>query len=172
MAQPPRLPAIRLPWEKSIVYFVTMCVKDRCKVLATPRVFEATKAAIRQLKKWRGLAGVIMPDHVHWVVSPVEDRDLSIGDFSHGCKRTLRKCLGAQSWEWQRGCFDRLLRSDENLWSKWIYVKDNAVRHRLVPKAEDWPYYLDLINESFDPGKLSASPTVHGSRPTMKVPET
>ena len=120
MAEPPRLPAIRLRWEKSIIYFVTICVKDRRKVLATPEVFGAIKIVIAQLHKWYVLAGVIMPDHVHWVVAPVDDRDLSVGDFSHGFKRQLRKCLGPQSWEWQRGCFDRLLRSDENLWSKWI----------------------------------------------------
>jgi putative transposase len=147
MAEPPRLPAILLPWDKSIIYFVTICVKDRRNVLARPEVFEAVKSAITQLRKWYVLAVVIMPDHVRWV-SPVEDRDLSVGDFSHGFKRTLRKCLGPQSWEWQRGCFDRLLRSDENLRTKWIYVKDNPVRHGLAQKAEDWPYYLDFVNES------------------------
>ena len=125
MAEPPRLPGILLPWEKSIIYFVTMCVK-------------------------------VMPDHAHWTVSPVDDRKLSVGDFSHGFKRLLRKSLGSQLREWQRSCFDRLLRSDENLWSKWIYVKDNPVRHGLVEKADDWPYYLDFINEQ---GKLTASPT-------------
>jgi putative transposase len=147
MAEPPRLPAILLPWEKSIIYFVTICVKDRRKVLAIPEVFDAMKIVIPQLQKWSVLAAMIMPDHVHWVVSPVKDRDLSVGDFSHGFKRMLRKYLGSQAWEWQRGCFDRLLRSDENLRSKWIYVKDNPVRHGLVQRAEDWPYYLDFINE-------------------------
>jgi len=148
MAEPPRLPAILLAWEQSIIYFVTICVKDRRKVLATPEVFDAIKATISQLRKWHVLAGVIMADHVHWVVSPVDDRDLSVGDFSHGFKRLLRQRLDPQSWEWQRGCFDRLLRSDDNLRSKWIYVKDNPVRHGLVHKAEDWPYYLDFINEA------------------------
>ena len=148
MAEPPRLPAILLPWEQSIIYFVTICVKDRRKVLATPEVFDAIKATISQLRKWHVLAGVIMADHVHWVVSPVNDRDLSVGDFSHGFKRLLRQRLDPQSWGWQRGCFDRLLRSDDNLRSKWIYVKDNPVRHGLVHKAEDWPYYLDFINEA------------------------
>jgi hypothetical protein len=38
MAEPPRLPAILLPWEKSIVYFVTICVKDRRNVLARPEI--------------------------------------------------------------------------------------------------------------------------------------
>ena len=152
MAEPPRLPAIRLPWERSIIYFVTICVKDRCKVLTTPEVFEAIKTATPQLQKWHVLAGVIMPDHVRWVVSSVEDRQVSVGDFSHGFKCLLRKSLGPQSLEWQRGCFDRPLGSNENLWSKWIYVKDNPVRHGFVENADDWPYYLDLINELPDRG--------------------
>lgn len=148
MAEPPRLPTILLPWEKSIIYFVTMCVKNRRNVLARPEIFEPIKTVITQLRKWYVLAAVIMPDHIHWVVSPVEHRDLSVGDFSHGFKRMLRQCIGPQEWEWQRGCFDRLLRSDENLQSKWTYVKDNPVRHGFAQRAEDWPYYLDFINES------------------------
>ena len=146
MGEPPRLSEIQLPWEKSIIYFVTLCVKDRRAVLANPTVFAAIKISIAELRRWRVLAGVIMPDHSHWIVSPAEDRDLSVGDFATGFKRLLRKTLGSQSWEWQRGCFDRLLRSDENLSSKWIYVQDNPVRQGLVEKWEDWPYYLDFIN--------------------------
>ena len=147
MGEPPRLPAILLPWEKSVIYFVTMCVRDRRQVLANMSVFEAIKKTIAQLRRWRVLAGVIMPDHSHWIVSPVEDRGLSVGDFSTGFKRVLRKTLGSQSWEWQRGRFDRLLRSDENLRNKWIYVQDNPVRHGLVQKAQEWPHYLDFIND-------------------------
>ncbi len=148
MAEPPRLPAIQLPWDKSVIYFVTMCVKGRQPVLATSEMFEATNGTIGQLRKWRVLAGVVMPDHAHWIVSPREDRDLSVGDFSHGFKRVLSSRIGSQTWEWQRGCFDRLLRSDENLLSKWIYVKDNPVRHGLVEKADDWLYYIDNINNA------------------------
>jgi putative transposase len=135
MGEPPRLPAILLPWEKSVIYFVTTCVRDRRQVPANMSVFEAIKKTIAQLRRWRVLAGVIMPDHSHWIVSPVEDRGLSVGDFSTGFKRVPRKTLGSQSWEWQRGCFDRLLRSDENLRNKWIYVQDNPVRHGLVQKS-------------------------------------
>ncbi len=94
-------------------------------MLANPKMFQAIKATVAQLRRWHVLAAVIMPDH----------------------ERVLRKMLGSQPWEWQRGCFDRLLRSDENLHSKWIYVQDNPVRHGLAEKADDWPYYLDFINE-------------------------
>lgn len=166
MAEPPRLSEIQLPWEKPIIYFVTVCVQGRRHVLANPKVFEAIKATIVGLRRWRVLAGVIMPDHTHWIVSPNEDRGLSVGDFATGFKRLLRKTLGPQPWERQRGCFDRLLRSDENLQSKWIYAQENPVRAGLVDRWEDWPYYLDLMDKEGsyqlslqEEGKLTASPT-------------
>ena len=154
MAQPPRLSEILLPAEKEIIYFVTLCVEGRRPVLANSHTLEALKA-ISQLRRWDVMAAVIMPEHAHMVVAPVEDRELSIGDFAAAFKRLLRKSLGSQTWEWQRGCFDRLLRSDEDLGSKWIYVQENPVRAGLVQRSEDWPYYLDFIND----GKLTASPT-------------
>ena len=156
MAEPPRLSEIQLPWEKSIIYFVTLCVKDRQKVLANAAVFDAVKSVIQQLRRCQVLAAVFMPDHAHFIVSPTEARELSVGDFAAGFKRLLRKAIPSQPWEWQRGCFDRLLRSDENLEDKWIYVQDNSVRAGLVQRAEDWPFYLDFVN---DGGKLAASPT-------------
>jgi REP element-mobilizing transposase RayT len=123
MAEPPRLSEITLPDEKSIIYFVTLWVKDRRKVLANARVFGAIKTAIEQLRRWNRLAAVIMPDHAHFIVGPREQRGLSVGDFATGLKRLVRRSLGSQSWEWQRGCFDHLLRSDENLESKGFMCK-------------------------------------------------
>jgi putative transposase len=158
MAEPPRLSEILLPDDKVIIYFVTFCVEGRRPVLANSDLLAAIKKTIAQLRRWEVLAAVIMPDHVHMIVSPVEDRELSVGDFSAGFKRLLRKELGPQKWEWQRGCFDRLLRSDEDLESKWIYVQENPVRAGLVQRSEDWPFYLDFIND----GKLTASPTESG----------
>ncbi|MEY2539039.1 MAG: REP-associated tyrosine transposase [Verrucomicrobiota bacterium] len=147
MGQPPRLTEILLPSEKSIVYFVTLCVKERRDVLANPTLFEAIHMVLVELRNWRVLAGVVMPDHVHFVITPAEERGLSVGDFTVGFKRLLRKRLPAQSWEWQRGCFDRLLRSEESLHDKWNYVHDNPVRAGLVSQSGDWPYYIDLIDK-------------------------
>jgi REP element-mobilizing transposase RayT len=156
MGEPPRLSQILLPREKAIIYFVTLCVQKRCGVLITDKVFEAIKAAIIELKRWRVLSGVVMPDHLHVVITPSEDCGLSVGDFTNGFKRLLRKSLAAQSWEWQRGGWDRLLRSDESLQAKWIYREQNPVRAGRVRRVEDWPYYLGSLVED---GKLAASPT-------------
>src|SRR5437764_10543263 len=117
MAVLPRLSEVFIPEEKSIIYFVTLCVQERRKVLANVETLEAIRKAIVGLQKWSVLAAVVMPDHAHFIITPIEDRGLSAGDFATGFKRLLRKTVGDQPWEWQRGCFDRLLRSDEDLGS-------------------------------------------------------
>jgi REP element-mobilizing transposase RayT len=159
MAEPPRLTSIYLPWEKSIVYFVTMCVRDRREVLANAVVFDAIQSTLPAIRSWNLIAGVVMPDHAHFVVTPRDDRDISVGDFSNAFKRVLRKHIGEQNWEWQRGCFDRLLRSDESLDEKWAYMRENPVRAGLIPRWQEWPYFVGLIDEQ-RLGKLTASPTV------------
>ncbi len=127
MGEPPRLLELLLPWEKSIIYFVTLCLQGRPQVLANVKVFEAIKSTIGLLRRWNVLAGVVMPDHVHFIVSPKEDRAVSVGDLAAG--------------------FKRLLREDENLHNKWLYVQENPVRKGFVEKWEDWPFYLDIIDE-------------------------
>jgi putative transposase len=156
MAHPPRIP-VWLPDEQSVIYFVTICVADRKPVLANDDVFNAFKIAASKLKHWKILAGVVMPDHLHVIVTPIEDRDARIGDFSAALKRWIRKeiqkdgkrsaCPTTREWEWQPGCFDRLLRSDESLQNKWLYVEENPVRAGLVKRFEDWPYRFAFNEE-------------------------
>jgi hypothetical protein len=67
-----------------------------------------------RLRHWTVLAAVIMPDHIHLLVSPTEDREAKLGNLAAALKRWMREELDA-SWKWQRGSFDRLLRSDESL---------------------------------------------------------
>ncbi len=83
-----------------------------------------------------------MPDHLHVIVAP-EDRSAKVGNFSGAVKRWIREELSA-SWEWQPGCFDRLLRSDESLYEKWRYLQENPVRACLVSDSGDWPYQIGL----------------------------
>ena len=106
--------------------------------------------------RWRLKSGVIMPDHVHFVITPVEDRALAVGDFATGFKRLRRQHLVKQNWESQRGCFDRLLRSAESAQEKWLYLEQNPVRAGLVQDVGDWSYYLGSLDGD---GKLTASPT-------------
>jgi REP-associated tyrosine transposase len=142
MGHPPRIP-VWLRWEQRVIYFVTICVANRESVLANDRAFIAFKAAVGTLRDWNVLAAVLMPDHLHLIVSPINARDARLGNFSAALKRWIRHDLNA-AWNWQPGCFDRLLRSEESLHEKWLYVQDNPVRAGLVQRAGDWPYQIRL----------------------------
>ena len=142
MGSPPRIP-VWLPWEQRVIYFVTICVENRQCVLANHPAFAAFKTAIDRLRHWRVLAATLMPDHMHVFVAPTQDRDAKLGNFSAAVKRWMRQELSA-SWNFQPGCFDRLLRSDESLHDKWLYVRENPVRAGLVEHWSDWPYQIEL----------------------------
>lgn len=86
---------------------------------------------------------MLMPDHLHVIVTPIESRNAKLGNFSAALKRWMRQELRA-SWKWQVGCFDRLLRSDESLHEKWLYIQENPVRAGLVTNWKDWPYQIGL----------------------------
>jgi REP element-mobilizing transposase RayT len=89
MAHPPRIP-VWLRWEQEVIYFVTFCVRDRRKVLATNEAFAAFKAALAKLGKWTVIAGLLMPDHVHLLAVP-KDRDEAIGNLTGALKRWMRQ---------------------------------------------------------------------------------
>jgi putative transposase len=127
------------------VYFVTICVERRRPVLANQGAFAAFKDAAARLKHWTVLSAVLMPDHLHMIVAPTRDREAKIGNVSAAIKRWIRQELKG-TWRWQPGCFDRLLRSDESLEEKWLYVEENPVRAGLVDRWEDWPYRYEAVD--------------------------
>src|SRR4029077_16759619 len=90
MAHPPRIP-VWLRDEQSVIYFVTICVADRKRVLANDRAFNAFKIAASKMKHWEILAAVLLPDHLHVIVAPADDRDARVGDFSAALKRWMRE---------------------------------------------------------------------------------
>jgi REP element-mobilizing transposase RayT len=138
MGHPPRIP-VWLKWDQAVVYFVTICVAGRRPVLANDEAFAAFKKAVATLTAWTVIAAILMPDHLHIIAAPLNDREAKVGNLSAAIKRWMRQELNA-SWKWQAGSFDRLLRSDESLHDKWLYVEENPVRAGLVQRWEDWPY--------------------------------
>ena len=142
MGHPPRIP-VWLRWDQSVIYFVTICVAKRKPVLANDEAFGAFRKAATRLHDWRVLAATLMPDHLHVIATPTEDRDAKVGNLSAAIKRWMRQELHA-SWQWQAGSFDRLLRHDESLRDKWLYVEENPVRAGLVTRWEGWPYRYEF----------------------------
>jgi len=139
-----------LQWEQSVVYFVTLCVKDRKAVLAHAKIFEAINQFCANNQHWDTIAAVIMPDHLHALIAPKNNSEARITQFSAGLKRFVRREVPS-SWQWQHGVFDRLLRREESAESKWIYVRENPVRAGFVDRWQDWPYFIGYSEVETNP---------------------
>ncbi len=145
MAHPPRIPVL-LPAEKTVVYFLTLCVDGREHVLANAAAMSAFQKVVKRLEgRWIIPCATLMPDHLHFIAIPHE-REASIGDLSAAIKRWMRQIIQAK-WRWQPGCFDRLLRSGESADAKWHYIRENPVRAGLVKDWKEWPWHLGVDPE-------------------------
>lgn len=129
------------------MYFITTCVAARRPLLARPEVHDVLRVewyGISERYDWLVGRYVIMPDHVHFFVTPrpedVKPLGLVIGKWKEWTAKSLLSCIGGAAPFWQEEFFDHVLRSKESYAEKWEYVRDNPVRAGLVKRAEDWPY--------------------------------
>ncbi|HKR65680.1 MAG TPA: transposase [Thermoanaerobaculia bacterium] len=124
-------------------YFVTWVSKDR-QVLATTARDIALRSCRHghQLKYWLHCV-VVMPDHVHVLISPFEDVLLAtvIGEMKSASAHLINRTLQRSGAVWQAESFDRILRSDEKIVTTAAYILQNPVRRGLVADALDWPWF-------------------------------
>jgi len=91
-------------------------------------------------KRWHITLFLLMPDHLHALLSFPLDQSMSrtIGDWKHF--QTYHREI-----VWQEGHFDHRLRDDERgeqLSAKIDYIRQNPVAAGLCASAEDWPWWI------------------------------
>jgi putative transposase len=120
-------------------YFITICAEPRGKNhFCHPGIGAALLASIRAYNdrnSWFCDVAVLMPDHIHLLVSFPPEKILSqvIGLWKRGLSRT-------HGISWQRNFFEHRMRNDENIRQKSDYVLNNPVRAGLVDDPLKWPY--------------------------------
>ena len=90
---------------------------------------------------------VVMPDHVHLLLSPLRDDEgwpFPLVDILQCLKSAtahrINKFLHHLGPVWEEESFDHVLRSDESLEEKCEYIRQNPVKAGLVSRPEDYPW--------------------------------
>jgi REP element-mobilizing transposase RayT len=135
------------PWVEPGALFHIRIALDReveQRALTDPTLGQAVLDSARFYEtkhRWRITPFVLMPDHLHVLLSFARDESMSsvIGDWKrfHASKNGVT---------WQEGYFDHRLRADERgeqLSAKMNYIRDNPLAAGLCLKAEDWPWIID-----------------------------
>ena len=125
----------------SSTFFVTInCQKRGSNQLATEVCAEGLVSALdfyHQAKRWNVELAMIMPDHLHLLVSFSWDPGSGMMSLIRNWKRYTANHLGI---EWQRDYFDHRIRSENDHQSTWFYIRENPVRAGLAENYEQWPF--------------------------------
>ncbi len=121
-------------------FFVTTATYNRRRVFQTAtnaELFLETLQHYRRLGHYKLHAFVVMPDHVHLILTPQEvtlERAIGFikGGFSHR--------LVSKSPVWQKGFTDHRVRDAKDMETRRTYLHLNPVRAQLALAAELHPY--------------------------------
>jgi putative transposase len=102
-------------------------------------VFEHTLEAIRQRHNFYLYGYVLMPNHVHLLLS--EPKRQLLSDTLRTLKtQTSRQLKGARTQFWQTRYYDRNIITPTEFVEKLRYIHRNPVKEALVENPEDWPW--------------------------------
>jgi putative transposase len=93
-------------------------------------------------KKYTFHEFVIMPDHLHLLISPAKEISLERamqlikGGFSYRFGQLEMK----RGWVWQESFTNHRVRDEDDYERHAMYMRMNPVRARLVGTAEEYPY--------------------------------
>lgn len=97
--------------------------------------------------RYRLIAWVIMPNHVHVIVQPMPGFSLMEIIRSWKARSAVRanRILGRQGAFWQREYFDRYMRDEDHLEKAAAYIHYNPVKAGLVAGMEEWEWSSYLM---------------------------
>ena len=142
--RPERTPRLHTPpsWvEDQAIFFITInCQLRGQNQLARRDIAEKLFESIdfhRQNKNWFPEIVILMPDHIHALMSFSWNDGKGISKVISNWKRYTARQWGVK---WQSDFFDHRIRSENDHHQTWDYIRFNPVRAGLVDHFEDWDY--------------------------------
>ncbi len=112
--------------------------------LRRPDIAPLVEAALLHFDgaRYRVLAWVVMPNHVHVLIETLEGHPLpdQLQSWKSYTAKAANALLGRTGAFWERDYFDRYIRDDHHLAAVVHYIEQNPVKAGLVERAEDWPW--------------------------------
>jgi REP element-mobilizing transposase RayT len=129
-------------------HFITFSTKSRWILPEWAREIVLSCCCHDHRAKYELYIAVVMPDHVHMILTPSIDKERreisSLVEIMRGIKgaagRAINQKMGRNGAVWQEESFDHVLRSSENLDAKVDYVLQNPVGKGLVDDWREYPW--------------------------------
>ncbi len=92
--------------------------------------------------RYKLIAWVIMPNHVHFLLKPINNHSLSeiMKKYKSFTSHEINRILHRRGQFWQEDYFDRYIRNYEHYEKTVSYIENNPVKAGLCEKPVDWKY--------------------------------
>ena len=138
-------------------YFITMVTQGRTPILIENiDLLRDSFKRSKQRYSYRIDAIIILPDHIHMIITPKNAQDYSKiishikRSFVYGLDKTLKEeaklRLSSSNYNrklsgiWQKRFYEHTIRDEKDWLDKMHYIRHNAVKHALVDSWEAWKY--------------------------------
>lgn len=125
--------------------------------LRQPEVARVVEDALLHFdgERYRLHGWVIMPNHVHVVVTPQSGRTLSsiIHSWKSFSANSINRLINRRGAFWAEEYFDRAIRNEEHFLKTLAYIAGNPVKAGLCHSEADWPFGHAGKNEKWRWGK-------------------
>jgi putative transposase len=127
------------------IYFVTFSTWQRRRLFVVEpyaRLFLKTIYGYRRQGKFQLHAFVVMPEHIHLLLTPGEDVTLerSVQLIKGGYSHAFGVEFGKHKEVWQRGFTDHRIREREDFEKHRQYIHNNPVMRGLVDRVPEYRY--------------------------------
>jgi putative transposase len=128
--------------ESGQTHFITFGCYHRRRSFSAPeaaRIFEAALERVRRAFELNVYGYVMMPDHVHILVS--EPQRATLADAIKSLKQGVSRRLTCESAHfWQKRYYDFNIRDSEQFTEKLRYIHRNPVARDLCERPEHWEW--------------------------------
>jgi len=129
-------------------YFITFSTYNRQILQPLQKDFVFNAIRFFDNKKYELYAVVILHDHVHMVINPID----SLSGIMHSIKsftaHEINKVLNRKGKVWQDENYDRVIRDNDDFLEKLEYIANNPIKMNLAERYEDykWLYIKGWID--------------------------
>jgi len=139
------------PWvgDDAIFHIRIRCLPGGRSALTFPGTAAAILASVRDYAergRWSCYLMLLMPDHLHGLLSFGRDKSMSetIRNWKRARTRFQRVC-------WQDGYFDHRIRSAAEYTEKYQYIERNPVVLGHCATPEEWPWRITAFHADAKP---------------------
>jgi putative transposase len=149
-------------------YFVTFSTWQRRRLFVVEncvRIFLTSLFKYRRDGRYQLHAFVVMPEHVHLLLTPAEDVTLehAVQLIKGGSSHALGPILGPKREIWQRGFTDHRIRGAQDYEHHEDYIHQNPVVQKIVSQPRDYKYSSVLSGYRLDPWPSAAKAEISKS---------